>query len=629
MTEQTKKTAAQKAAEGKEKFNAGRSGRKKGPTGPGGDMMPGEKAQDFMGTMKTLVGYLKPYKFRLLIVFVFAVASTVFSIVSPTVLGKATDKVVDGLMGGEGIDFDGLFFILMTLLVMYGLSLLFGVAQGWIMANVSQKVIYTFRDRMSIKLDRLPLKYFDAKTHGEIQSRMINDIETVNQTLSVSLTQMITSFTTIVGILIMMLRISFLMTITALVVLPLSMMVIRLVVSKSQGHFANQQRYLGYVNGHVEEMYTGHDIVKAFNREKESQQTFDEYNDKLCESAWKSQFLSGIMMPVTNFIGNLAYVAVCLLGGYLAIGGRVSIGDIQAFIQYVRSFNQPISQVANVANQLQSTAAAAERIFELIDEEEETDLDKEPEITIPIEEVKGRVAFEHISFGYSDEEPVIRDFSFTAEPGQRVAIVGPTGAGKTTIVKLLMRFYELGGGRITIDGYDIKSLSRENLRDMFGMVLQDTWLNSGTVRENIRYGNRTATDAEVEEAAKAAHIDHFIRTQPKGYDMEINEEATNISQGQKQLLTIARAILADTPVLILDEATSSVDTRTESLIQQAMANLMQGRTSFIIAHRLSTIKDADHILVMNHGDIIEQGTHEELLAQNGFYTNLYNSQFAK
>lgn len=606
--------------------------RRKGPGrpgGPGGRMMPGEKAKDFGKTMKTLIGYLKPYRFRLAIVFIFAIASTVFTIISPTILGDATDKVVEGLMSGMGIDFSGLASILFLLLALYGCSLLFGVVQGWIMADVSQKVIYNLRDKMSTKLDRLPLRYFDGRTHGEIQSRMINDIETVNQTLSVSLTQMITSFTTIVGILIMMLRISVVMTLMALVVLPLSMGVIRLVVSKSQGHFKNQQKYLGYVNGHVEEMYAGHDIVKAFNREEESQQVFEEYNDKLCESAWKSQFLSGMMMPITNFIGNLAYVAVCLLGGYLAINGKISIGDIQAFIQYVRSFNQPIAQVANVANQLQSTAAAAERIFEIIDEEEEVDIDTAPEEVIDVDHVKGQVAFEHVHFGYTPEETVISDFSFTAQPGQRVAIVGPTGAGKTTIVKLLMRFYELNGGRIMIDGCDITKLSRANLREMFGMVLQDTWLNNGTIRDNIRYGRPDATDEEVEAAAKAAHVDHFIKTQGKGYDMEVNEEATNISQGQKQLLTIARAFLADAPILILDEATSSVDTRTESLIQKAMTSLMQGRTSFIIAHRLSTIRDADHILVLDHGDIIEQGTHEELLAANGFYTNLYNSQFAK
>ena len=590
---------------GKRPGSSGFNGtRKKGGRGhgPGGKMMPGEKAKDFKGTMKKLMRYLAPHKFALIAVFIFAIASTVFNIISPTILGNATDKVVEGLMSGTGIDFTGLFHILMVLLGMYGLCLLFGALQGWIMADVSQTVIYELRDAMSKKLDRLPLKYFDRQTHGEIQSRMVNDIETVNQTLSMSLTQMITSFTTIIGILIMMLRISVIMTVTALVVLPLSMIVIKLVVSRSQGHFKNQQKYLGYVNGHVEEMYTGHDIVKAFNREKESREVFDAYNDKLCESGWKSQFLSGIMMPVTMLIGNLAYVAVCLLGGYLAINGKVSIGDIQAFIQYVRSFNQPISQVANVANQLQSTAAAAERVFELLEEEEEVDLEKTPVCQIAPEEVRGKVAFDHVSFGYDADETVINDFSFTAE---------------------------LNGGCIRVDDHDIRDFSRANLRQMFGMVLQDTWLNSGTIRENIRYGRRDATDEEVEAAAKAAHIDHFIRTQPKGYDMEINEEANNISQGQKQLLTIARALLADTPIMILDEATSSVDTRTEALIQKAMATLMQGRTSFIIAHRLSTIKDADHILVMNHGDIIEQGTHESLLAQNGFYTNLYNSQFAE
>lgn len=604
-----------------------RARNKKHGGGPGANMMPGEKAKDFSGTIKKLGRYLAPHKIALTAVFISAIASTIFNIVSPTILGDATDKVVEGLMAG-GIDFKGLFSILMLLLAMYGMCLLFGVIQGWLMADVSQKVIYEMRDKMSKKLDRLPLKYFDGQTHGEIQSRMINDIETVNQTLSMSLTQMITSFTTIVGILIMMLRISVLMTVTALVVLPLSMLVIRLVVSKSQRHFKNQQKYLGYVNGHVEEMYTGHDIIKAFNREDKSQETFDEYNDKLCESAWKSQFLSGVMMPVTMLIGNLAYVAVCLLGGYLAINGKVSIGNIQAFIQYVRSFNQPITQVANVANQLQSTAAAAERVFELIEEEEEVDLDKKPAFSMDPSEMKGEIEFEHVNFGYSDDEIIINDFSFKAEPGQRIAIVGPTGAGKTTIVKLLMRFYEVNSGHIRVDGHDIKEFSRENLRRMFGMVLQDTWLNSGTVRENIRYGKPDATDEEVEEAAKAAHIHHFIKTQSKGYDMEINEEANNISQGQKQLLTIARAILADTPIMILDEATSSVDTRTEALIQQAMANLTENRTSFIIAHRLSTIRDADHILVMNHGDIVEQGTHESLLAENGFYAGLYNSQFA-
>ena len=593
------------------------------------DMMPPQKAKDFAGTMKTLLSYLKPYRIKLFIVFLFSILSTLFSIISPAVLGAATDKVVDGLRSVTGIDFSGLLYILMALLAMYLLSLAFGVIQSWIMADVSQKVIYTLRDKMSTKLDRLPLKYFDTKTHGEFQSRMVNDIETVNQTLSNSLTATISSITTVLGTLIMMLKISWLMTLVALISMPLSMIVIKFFVSKSQGHFKNQQKYLGLVNGHVEEMYSGHDIVKAFNREEESEKVFTEYNDKLYEAAWKSQFISGIMRPMTIMIGNLAYVAVCIMGGYLAINGRVSIGDIQAFIQYVRNFNHPVSQLASIVNQLQSTAAAAERIFELIDEEEEVDLDKAPAAHIDADNAKGHVSFEHVSFGYKKDEPVIKDFSFDAKPGQRVAIVGHTGAGKTTIVKLLMRFYELDGGKILIDDTDITDLSRENLRELFGMVLQDTWLYNDTIRENIRYGNREATDEEIEAAAYAAHIHHFIKTQPKGYDMEINEEASNISAGQKQLLTIARAFLADAPILILDEATSSVDTRTESLIQKAMANLMHGRTSFIIAHRLSTIKDADHILVMDHGDIIEQGNHEELLARGGVYEKLYNSQFAK
>ena len=604
--------------------------------GRGAQMMPGEKAKDFKGTMRTLASYLKPHTVKLVIVLICAVASTVFSIISPAILGAATDKVVSGLRAGA-VDYQGLLVILGVLLALYGLSLLFGVLQGWIMAGVSQKVIYTFRDEMSKKLNRLPLKYFDGQTHGEIQSRMVNDIETVNQALSTSLTQMITSFVTLVGILVMMIRISLIMTLAALVVLPASMLVIRLVVAKSQGHFRRQQEYLGHVNGHVEEMYGGHDIIRAFNREDETTAQFEEYNDKLCESAWKSQFLSGLMMPITMFIGNLAYVMVCLLGGYLAIKGRISIGDIQAFIQYVRSFNQPITQVANIVNLLQSTAAAAERIFELIEEEEEEDpaVDgdaKAGQTDAPAfapNAFRGEVKFEHVRFGYTPEEPVIHDFSFTARPGQSIAIVGPTGAGKTTIVKLMMRFYELNGGRICVDGKDIRDYSRQDLRRLFGMVLQDTWLHSGTVRENIRYGRTDATDEEVEEAAKAAHIDFFIRTQPDGYDMEINEDASNISQGQKQLLTIARAILSDSPIMILDEATSSVDTRTEQQIQNAMDQLMKGRTSFVIAHRLSTIKGADHILVMDHGDIVEQGNHEELLARGGVYAALYNSQFAE
>lgn len=606
-----------------------RQKRRRGPAGGPHGMMPGEKARDFGGTMKTLISYLRPHGIAVSVVFLFAIASTVFSIVSPTILGDATDEVVKGLMSPAGIDFSALLDILILLIVLYALSFLFSTIQGYIMAGVSQKVTYELRRAMSEKMDRLPLKYFDSKTHGEIQSRVVNDIETVNQTLSQSLTQIITSITMIIGILIMMIRINLLMTITALIVLPLSMLVIRLIIGKTQRHFKAQQKYLGEVNSHVEEMYTGHTIVKAFNREEASEEVFDEYNEKLYESAWKSQFLSGLMMPLTNFIGNLAYVAVCILGGHLALNGSITIGNIQAFIQYVRSFNQPVSQVANVANLLQSTAAAAERVFELLDEEEEvSDQKADGTPALSRENLRGAVGFEHVGFGY-EEELIIKDFNFQVQPGQRVAIVGPTGAGKTTIVKLLLRFYELNQGRITVDGNDIRDYSRKELRSMFGMVLQDTWLFNGTVRDNIRYGKMDATDEEVVEAAKAAHIHHFIMTQPKGYDMEINEEADNISQGQKQLLTIARAILADTPIMILDEATSSVDTRTEALIQQAMANLMKDRTSFIIAHRLSTIRDADWILVMNHGDIIEQGTHRQLLEENGFYANLYNSQFAE
>lgn len=606
-----------------------RQKRRRGPAGGPHGMMPGEKARDFGGTMKTLISYLRPHGIAVSVVFLFAIASTVFSIVSPTILGDATDEVVKGLMSPAGIDFSALLDILILLIVLYALSFLFSTIQGYIMAGVSQKVTYELRRAMSEKMDRLPLKYFDSKTHGEIQSRVVNDIETVNQTLSQSLTQIITSITMIVGILIMMIRINLLMTVTALIVLPLSMLVIRLIIGKTQRHFKAQQKYLGEVNSHVEEMYTGHTIVKAFNREDASEEVFDKYNEKLYESAWKSQFLSGLMMPLTNFIGNLAYVAVCILGGHLALNGSITIGNIQAFIQYVRSFNQPVSQVANVANLLQSTAAAAERVFELLDEEEEvSDQKADGTPALSRENLRGAVGFEHVGFGY-EEELIIKDFNFQVQPGQRVAIVGPTGAGKTTIVKLLLRFYELNQGRITVDGKDIRDYSRKELRSMFGMVLQDTWLFNGTVRDNIRYGKMDATDEEVVEAAKAAHIHHFIMTQPKGYDMEINEEADNISQGQKQLLTIARAILADTPIMILDEATSSVDTRTEALIQQAMANLMKDRTSFIIAHRLSTIRDADWILVMNHGDIIEQGTHRQLLEENGFYANLYNSQFAE
>ncbi len=600
-------------------------GPKKGG-GPGAHMMPGEKAKDFKGTMGTLLKRLRPYRLRLAIVFFFAIASTVFAIVSPAILGSATDVVVKGISAGTGIDFNALGRILLFLVGLYGVSFLFSSIQSFTMAGLSQNVVYKLRKDMSEKLDRLPLKYFDTKTHGELQSRMVNDIETVNQTLNQSLTQIISSVTTLVGILIMMFSINWIMTLAALIVMPLSMIIIKLIVSKTQIHFKNQQKYLGEVNSHIEEMFTGHTIVKAFNQEKASEGVFEEHNDMLYESAWKSQFLSGLMPPLTVFVGNLAYVVVCILGGTLALRGTVSIGNIQAFIQYVRSFNQPIQTVANIMNMLQSTAAAAERVFEFLDETEEDNSAVCKSAPDPAD-IRGEITFEHVHFGYG-KEPVINDFNFTVQPGQRIAIVGPTGAGKTTLVKLLMHYYELDSGRITIDGVDIREYSRQDLRTIFGMVLQDTWLFNGTLMENIRYGNMNASEDEVEEAAKAAHIHHFIKTQPLGYEMEINEEASNISQGQKQLLTIARAFLADAPLLILDEATSSVDTRTEAQIQQAMANLMHGRTSFIIAHRLSTIRDADCILVMNHGDIVEQGTHEELLAAGGFYANLYNSQFA-
>ena len=604
-----------------------------GHGGKAAKMMPGEKAKDFKGTILKLFGYLKHYKLQLVVVVFAAILSTVFTTISPAILGKGTDIVVKGITG-DGVDYKALAAILGMLICLYVASWLFGVIQSWIMAKVSQNVIYTLRKRMSEKLDRLPLKYFDRVTYGEVQSRMINDVETINQTLTASITQMITAVITIVGILAMMLSISLTMTLAAMVVIPASLIIIKLVVGKSQKHFRSQQEYLGKVNGHVEEMFSGHDIVKAFNREEISGASFSEYNGKLCESAWKSQFFSGLMMPLTQLVGNLAYVMVCFLGGYLALKGRISIGQIQAFIQYVRSFNQPMQQVANIVNQLQSTAAAAERVFELLEEEEEVDAaagDSGAGASDydPTPDVDGDVAFRNVSFGYLPDEPIIKNFSFEAKAGQRVAIVGPTGAGKTTLVKLLMRYYELDGGEIFVDGRDIRSMTRHELRSKFGMVLQDTWLNSNSIMDNIKYGRPEATDEEVVEAAKAAHADHFIRTLPGGYDMQINEEATNISAGQKQLLTIARAILADAPILILDEATSSVDTRTERIIQKAMNNLMKGRTSFIIAHRLSTIRDADHILVLDQGDIVEQGNHDELLAAGGFYAKLYNSQFAE
>lgn len=602
-----------------------RAGSGHGPAG----MMPGEKAKNFKGTMLALWKYVKDFKWQITAVFIFAVGSTVFTIVSPKILGKATDKVVEGLMSGMGIDFDALLNIIVFLCAIYAASSLLSFLQGYVMSGVSQRITYRLRREISEKMDRMPLKYFDTKTHGEILSRVTNDVETVNQSLNQSMTQIITSVTTVIGILIMMISINLWMSLMAVIVIPMSAIFIKVVVNKTQGYFKDQQRYLGDANGHVEEMYTGHQVVKAFNGEEAAIETFDEINENLCESAWKSQFLSGLMQPISNLFGNIAYVLVCILGGIFAINGRVSIGDIQAFIQYIRNFNQPIAQLANVANMLQSTAAAAERVFEFINEEEETEKTEAALLKKPdIQKHKGDVTFDHVSFGYDPDNIIIKDFSAEIKQGQRVAIVGPTGAGKTTIVKLLMRFYELNKGNIYIDGTDITDYSREDLRKLFGMVLQDTWLYSGSIMDNIRYGRMDATDEEVKAAAKAANIDHFIKSQSKGYDTPINEDAENISQGEKQLLTIARAILSDAPIMILDEATSSVDTRTEMLIQKAMGNLMQGRTSFIIAHRLSTIKDADMILVMNHGDIIEQGTHSQLLAAGGFYADLYNSQYA-
>ena len=600
------------------------------PAGRVGAMMPGEKAKKFGPTIKKLIGYLAEYKFRVIIVFIFAIAATCLNTIGLAILGNATDVIVDGLKAGA-IDFSRLGKVILFLIGLFAVAWLCSFLQGFIMARVSQLITYKLRRQMSEKLDRLPLKYFDSKTHGEIQSRFINDIETINQTLLNSITQTISSAATVICILAMMLSISPIMTVIALLILPASMFIIKIVISRSQGYFHDQQKFLGDVNGHVEEMYTGHTIIKAFGREQKTTEDFDKINEKLYGSAWKSQFFSGLMMPLTALVGNLGYVAMCVAGGYLAFGGVISIGNIQTFLLYVRNLNQPVQNVANVMNLLQSTAAAAERIFELIEEPEEEDAfgsSKEGKIDFDQTSHKGEVSFRHIRFGYDPDEPVIKDFTYVAKPGSRVAIVGPTGAGKTTLVKLVMRFYELDGGDIFIDDHDITEYSRHDLRYLFGMVLQDSWLFSGTIRENIAYGKPDATDEEIIRAAKAAHIHHFISTQPKGYDTPINEDASNISQGQKQLLTIARAMLADNPILILDEATSSVDTRTERQIQSAMANLMKGRTSFVIAHRLSTIKDADHIIVIDHGDIVEQGTHDDLLAMDGYYAKLYNSQFA-
>lgn len=596
----------------------------------GGHMKMGqEKAKDFKGTMKKLISYLSPYKLAILLVIVFAIGSSVFNIVGPKILGNATTKIFEGIVSkvsnsGGGIDFDAIFRTLTILASLYIISSIFSFIQTFITSDISQKVSYNLRKSISEKINKLPLNYYDRKTNGEVLSRVTNDIDAISQNLNQILSQMITSATTLIGVLIMMLSISVTMTLVSLIVIPLSLVMIMLVVKKSQKHFRAQQEYLGHTNGHIEEMYSGHNIMKAFNGEEKAIEEFDKLSDTLYNSAWKSQFLSGMMMPIMTFIGNLGYVIVAIMGGFLAIRNKIQVGDILAFIQYVRSFMQPIAQTAQIANVMQQTAAAAERVFEFLEEEEVVEDVKNP---ISTEGIEGAVEFEHVRFGYNEDKIIINDFSINIKPGQKVAIVGPTGAGKTTIVKLLMRFYELNGGKILIDGHDYRDFTRNDLRKIFGMVLQDTWLFNGSIMENIRYGRLDASDEEVIEAAKLAHAHHFIKTLADGYNMEINEEADNISQGQKQLLTIARAILSDPKILILDEATSSVDTRTEVLIQQAMENLMEGRTSFIIAHRLSTIKNADIILVMKDGDIVEQGTHEELLKSKGFYSELYNSQF--
>ncbi len=571
-----------------------------------------------------------------------AMLSTIFTIVGPKVLGNATTEIFNGIMGkiagtGTGIDFGRIAQILLFLLGLYLVSLVFSYLQGWIMTGVSMRVTYHLRNDIMKKINRMPLNYFDTTSHGEVLSRVTNDIDTLSQTLNQSITQIITSVTMVVGIIAMMFSISWQLTLVALCVIPVSLVFILIIVKHSQKYFAAQQEYLGHVNGHVEEMYGGHTVMKAFNGEEASMQQFDQYNETLYKSAWKSQFLSGLMQPVMNFVANVGYVAVCIVGGWLAAGGRLDVGGIQAFIQYVRQFTQPITQIANISNILQQTAAAAERVFEFLAESEETPDTPVVHInnddTLPdtdtLVHIKGSVQFAHVKFGYNPSKTIIHDFCASIQPGQKVAIVGPTGAGKTTMVKLLMRFYDVNEGAILIDGYDIRNFSRQELRSVFGMVLQDTWLYNGTIRENIRYGRLDADDDDVIAAAKAAQVHHFVRTLPGAYDMVLNEEASNVSQGQKQLLTIARAILSDPKILILDEATSSVDTRTEVLIQKAMDNLMKGRTSFVIAHRLSTIRDADLILCMKDGDIVEQGTHEELMKKNGFYANLYNSQFEK
>ena len=587
-----------------------------------------ERAKDFKGTLRQLIRTMSHYKLPLAAAMLFAVLSTIFNIAGPKVLAKATTALATGwiarLRGTGSIDFVYIGRILLFLLGMYLLSSAFSFIQGWLMTGLSQKVCYDFRRQISEKINRLPLAYFEKRTVGEVLSRITNDVDTLGQSLNQSITQLITSVTTMIGVLVMMLSISPLMTLVALLILPLSMLLLSFVMKHSQKYFVGQQEYLGNVNGQVEEIYSGHNIIKAFNKEEAVIREFNETNGKLYDSAWKSQFFSGMMMPVMQFIGNLGYVGVAVLGGFLTIKNVIEVGDIQSFIQYVRNFTQPIQQMAQVANMLQSTAAASERVFEFLEEKEE---DQTVEHPVSVENLKGNVEFDHVHFGYNPDKIIINDFSAKVKEGQKIAIVGPTGAGKTTMIKLLMRFYDVNDGSIKIDGHDIRDFNRSELREMFGMVLQDTWLFHGSIRENIRYGKLDATDEEVIQAAKAAHVHRFVKTLPGGYDMELNEEASNVSQGQKQLLTIARAILADPKILILDEATSSVDTRTEVLIQKAMDNLMKGRTSFVIAHRLSTIRDADLILVMKDGDIVEQGNHEELLAKGGFYADLYNSQF--
>lgn len=609
-----------------------REGRKR-PMGRGpghGGMGTGEKAKDFKGTMKKLIGYMSVYKIQMLFVLIFAVGGTIFNIVGPKILGKATTEIFNGLVnkvsGTGGMDFKRIGQILLWTLSLYVVSAVFSFIQGYIMTGISQKTTYRFRREISEKINRMPMSYFDKMTYGEVLSRVTNDVDTLGQSLNQSATQMITSVTQMIGVLIMMLSISPVMTLVALLMLPISVTMISLIMGKSQKYFRGQQEFLGNVNGQVEEVYSGHNIIKAFNKEEETIEIFEKTNNQLYDSAWKSQFLSGMMMPIMQFVGNLGYVGVAILGGYLAIKKTIEVGDIQSFTQYVRNFTQPIQQVAQVANMLQSTAAASERVFEFLEEEEEDQTVSNP---VSVDGLHGNVEFSHVRFGYNPDKIIIHDFSAAVKEGQKIAIVGPTGAGKTTMIKLLMRFYDVNDGAILIDGHNVKDFNRSELRMMFGMVLQDTWLFHGSIRDNIRYGKLDATDEEVIAAAKAARVHRFVQTLPGGYDMELNEEASNVSQGQKQLLTIARAILADPKILILDEATSSVDTRTEIQIQKAMDTLMKGRTSFVIAHRLSTIRDADLILVMKDGDIVEQGNHEELIAKNGFYAELYNSQFEK